>query len=69
MLLTKLVFTVICISVLIVLAQVFYYILYDKNFTKNNTTLVQCSAAIVAGSATGGMLKFIYDFLTYLWLH
>lgn len=69
MLLTKIVFTIICISVLIVLAQVFYYILHDKNFTKNNTTLVQCSAAIVMGSFTGGMLKFIYDFLTYLWLH
>ena len=69
MLLTKLVFTVICISVLIVLAQVFYYILCDKNFTKNNTTLVQCSASIVLGSATGWVLKFVYDFLTYLWLH
>lgn len=69
MLLTKIVVTIICISVLIVLAQVFYYILCDKNFTKNNTALVQCSAAIVMGSATGWMLKFIYDFLTYLWLH
>lgn len=69
MLLTKLVFTVICFSILVVLARLFYYVLCDKNFAKNNTTLVQCSAAIVLGSATGWMLKFIYDFLTYLWLH
>lgn len=69
MLLTKIIFTIICISVLIVLARLSYYVLCDKGFTKNNTTLVQCSAAIVTGSATGWMLKFIYDFLTYLWLH
>lgn len=69
MLLTKLTFTVICFSVLVVLAYMSYYVLCDKNFTKNNTILVQCSAAIVLGSFTGGLLKFIYNFLAYLWLH
>ena len=69
MLLTKLTFTVICFSVLVVLAYMSYYVLCDKNFAKNNTTLVQCSASIVLGSVTGWMLKFICDFLTYFWLH
>ena len=69
MLLTKLVFTVICVSVLIVLARVSYYILCDKKFAEANPKLVQCSAAIVMGSFTGGMLKFIYDMMIRLWFN
>lgn len=67
MLLTKIVFTIICVAVLIVLARLSYYVLCDKGFAKNNTRLVQCSAAVVTGSFTGGLLRFIYDMMVRLW--
>lgn len=68
MLLTKLVFTVICVAVLILMAYVSYYLLFDKDFANKTTTLVQGSAAVVMGTFTGYMLKVIYDFLTNMWL-
>lgn len=67
MLLIKLVFTVIAIAVLILMAYVSYYLLFDKDFANKTTPLVQGSAAIVMGSFTGWMLNVIYKLLINMW--
>ena len=67
MLLTKIVFTVICFAVLIVLAYLTYYVLHDKNFEKSTPKLVQYSSCIIVGSLTGCVLGFIYDIMIRFW--
>lgn len=69
MLLTKLVFTVICVSVLILMTYIMYYLLFDKDFANKTTPLIQGSAAVVSGSFSGVMLNVIYNLITNMWLH